>query len=368
MDVFWHPGKIPGRWVLIMDGSPESSNFSPATTTISVVIPVHNEVGNVAALQKELVPVLESLSMPWEICFVDDGSTDGTSLLLDQISHTFPNTRVIHLTRKFGQSAAIQAGLDHTHGEIVVTMDGDLQNDPHDIPHLIETLQKGYDIVHGWRRHRHDHWLTRRVPSLMANWLIRKITGVEIPDLGCAIRVMRRWVADCLELLGDAHRYLPIFAHSLGAKSTVVVVNHRPRQSGKSKYGLSRLFRVLCDIPVVLFLTRFRSRPMRFLVTLGVINAMLVATALLLSLLTLQSHSLTILAIVLATWAITTGGITTLGLGLVAELLERAGTNRHPAYIVRYMSGIEHESAVIPLSRENFRSIPSHAPVKRTGT
>ncbi|MGQ9504529.1 MAG: glycosyltransferase family 2 protein [Thermogutta sp.] len=325
-----------------MDGNWASPRFSPNKPSISVVIPVHNEVDNVLILEQELVSVLQTLSSSWEICFVNDGSTDGTEEKLNDIADTFPHTIAIHLTRRFGQAAALRAGFEHTRGDIVVTLDGDLQNDPRDIPHLLDKLNEGYDIVHGWRKNRQDRWLSRRMPSVLANWLISTVTGVNVPDLGCGIRAMRRWVADHLDLVGEMHRYLPILAENLGARSTVLAVNHRAREFGKSKYGLGRIFRVLCDIPVILWLTRFRWAPMRSLIGLGVINAMLIAGVLLFSLLIEGLFSARIpISVLLATSAIILGGIATFALGLVTELLVRGTSGPSGVYIIRYQSGHE---------------------------
>jgi len=352
-----------------MDGDSSFSTPVSREPGISVVIPVHNEADNVLVLQRELVSILECLPNPWEICFVDDGSTDGTDKTLDEIADTFPNTKVIHLTRRFGQSAALRAGFDHTRGEIVVTLDGDLQNDPSDIPGLIRKLDEGYDIVHGWRKNRRDRWLSRRVPSVIANWLIRKTTRVEVPDLGCGIRAMRRWVADNLELMGEMHRYLPVLADNIGAKWTVVVVNHRPRQSGRSKYGLGRTFRVLCDIPVVLWLTRFRWSPMRAFAILGITNAVVVTAAFLVSVV-LQSivFPAVSLSVLLSALAIMTGGITTFGLGLAAEALVRVGADKAPVYIVRSQVGRESESPILRLADRNLLPEQRRGRARPTGT
>jgi len=352
-----------------MDGDLAYSTPISKKPGISIVIPVHNEADNVSVLQRELVSVLQTLPNPWEICFVDDGSTDGTDKRLDDLADMFPNTKVVHLTRRFGQSAALRAGFDHTHGEIVVTMDGDLQNDPSDVPGLIRKLDDGYDIVHGWRKNRQDRWLSRRVPSLIANWFIRKTTGVEVPDLGCGIRAMRRWVADQLDLMGEMHRYLPILADNVGAKGTVVVVNHRSRQYGRSKYGLGRVFRVLCDMPVVLWLTRFRWTPMRIFALLGIANALVIVMVFLLSVILQWTLSPAIsLSVLLVALAIIAGGTTTFAMGLTAEILLRAQADRYPVYVVRSLVGHESESPILRLADRDLFSEQHGSRAKPTGT
>jgi len=352
-----------------MEGETRSPHTVVEKPTISVVIPVHNEVDNVLVLTRELVSVLETVPNSWEICFIDDGSTDGTEEKLNQIAALFPNTTVIHLTRRFGQSAALRAGFEHTHGEIVVTLDGDLQNDPRDIPQLLDKLSEGYDVVHGWRKNRQDRWLSRRVPSLLANWLIRNVTGVKVPDLGCGIRAMRRWVVDHLELVGEMHRYLPILVDNLGVKSTVLVVNHRSRQSGKSKYGLGRMFRVLCDIPVILWLTRFHWTPMRAFAFLGVLNSILITAVFAFSVLT-QKSFLSGMGLFgfFAVVAAILGGITTLAFGLVAELLVRISRDRSPVYVIRYQSGQEDTCLTLQLPQSAGTTGGNQTVIRLTGT
>jgi glycosyltransferase involved in cell wall biosynthesis len=352
-----------------MEGEMGNPHTLVGKPTVSVVIPVYNEVDNVLVLTRELVSVLETVPNSWEICFINDGSTDGTEEKLNQIACSFPNMTVIHLTRRFGQSAALRAGFEHTHGEIVVTLDGDLQNDPRDIPRLLNKLDEGYDVIHGWRKNRQDRWLSRRVPSLLANWLIRNVTGVKVPDLGCGIRAMRRWVVDHLDLVGDMHRYLPILADNLGARSTVLVVNHRSRQFGKSKYGLGRMFRVLCDIPVILWLTRFHWTPMRSFAFLGIINAMLVVMVSMFSVLIQNLFPLRlVIPVFFAMMAIIIGGSTTFAAGLVAELLVRVPTDRCPVYVVRYQSGQENSCLILQLPHGTRSAGPDQTTIRPTGT
>jgi glycosyltransferase involved in cell wall biosynthesis len=196
---------------------------------------------------------------------VDDGSTDGSYALLEQLAAKDPRVKVVRLRRNFGQTPALQAGIDWSRGDVVVTMDGDLQNDPEDIPLLLDKLAEGYDAVLGLRANRQDHLLIRKVPSLLANWLIRKVTGVEIRDMGCTLRALRRDLAESLPLYGELHRFVPVLAQQQGARLVQVPVRHHPRVAGRTKYNLSRTFRVVLDLITVKFLHSYLTRPMHVL-------------------------------------------------------------------------------------------------------
>ncbi|MGQ9913553.1 MAG: glycosyltransferase family 2 protein [Thermogutta sp.] len=233
-----------------------------AAAEVSVVIPLYNEEGNVRPLYEELVRALAGLGRPWEVCFVDDGSRDGTWDQLLDVAGDDSRVILVRFSRNFGQTTALAAGIRSTTGRIIVTLDGDLQNNPADIPRLLDVLERGYDVVHGRRQRRQDSFWTRRLPSLAANWLIRRVTGTEVRDLGCALRVMRRELAERLELIGEMHRFIPVMADSLGALSVEIDVQHRPRSSGRTKYGLGRTFRVLRDLAVLASLSRGRRTPM----------------------------------------------------------------------------------------------------------
>lgn len=233
-----------------------------AAAEISVVIPLCNEESNVRPLYEELVRALAGLGRPWEVCFVDDGSRDGTWEQLLDVAENNPHVILVRFSRNFGQTTALAVGIRSTTGRIIVTLDGDLQNNPADIPRLLDVLDRGYDVVHGRREKRQDGFWTRRLPSLVANWLIRRVTGTEVRDLGCALRAMRRELAERLELVGEMHRFIPVMADSLGAQSVEIDVRHRPRGSGRSKYGLGRTFRVLRDLAVLASLPRGRRTPM----------------------------------------------------------------------------------------------------------
>jgi len=214
---------------------------------ISIVIPLRDEETNVIPLHQELSGVMRGLNLPYEIILVDDGSEDRTFERLVEINEGDSCVRVIRFTRHFGQSAAFTAGFSHARGRFIVTLDGDLQNDPADIPRLLQ-VARDHDIVCGWRKARKDAVLTRHVPSVVANWLISMVTGIRLHDQGCSLKVLRAEVAKSLRLSPGMHRYLPAIASQLGGRITEVVVNHRPRRFGRSKYGLSRTFGVVRDI------------------------------------------------------------------------------------------------------------------------
>jgi glycosyltransferase involved in cell wall biosynthesis len=229
---------------------------------LSVVIPAYNEEENVPILYEKLKKVLDSLGEDYEIIFVDDGSTDGTYQRLKQLAEKDSRLKVIRFKRNYGQTAAMSAGFEHAKGDVIVTLDADLQNDPEDIPILLEKLKEGYHVVSGWRKDRKDPFLSRRLPSMIANWLISKITGVHLHDYGCTLKAYRAEVVKDLELFGDMHRFLPALTKRRGAKITEVVVRHHPRMFGKSKYGIGRTVRVLLDIMLVKFLNEYINKPL----------------------------------------------------------------------------------------------------------
>jgi glycosyltransferase involved in cell wall biosynthesis len=230
---------------------------------LSVIIPVHDELENIPLLHQELHTALASQELSYELVFVDDGSRDGSGRLLETLAERDDRVVLVQFRRNYGQTAAMQAGLEISRGAVLVTIDGDLQNDPADIPAMLATLDEGYDLVHGWRKERHDKWLSRRLPSLLANRLISRVTGVPIHDLGCTLKALRREIADELELYGEMHRFIPILAHARGARCREVVTHHRPRRFGTTKYGIARTFRVLLDLLTVKYMLDYFDRPMR---------------------------------------------------------------------------------------------------------
>jgi glycosyltransferase involved in cell wall biosynthesis len=236
---------------------------------ISVVVPMRNESLNVAALYTELTTVLVAFGRSYEIIAIDDGSTDDTFTLLAALQRKDRRLRVIRFRRNFGQTAAFAAGFAHARGLYIVTSDGDLQNDPHDIPGMIEIAERGTDIVAGWRKDRKDPFINRRLPSMIANAVISFSTGVKLHDYGCSLKVFRAEVVKGLKLYGEMHRFLPAIASEMGVSIVEKVVNHRPRRHGSSKYGISRTIRVLLDLLTVKFLISYSTRPLHIFGLLG---------------------------------------------------------------------------------------------------
>ena len=238
---------------------------------LSIVIPLYNEAPNIPELYRELRSALEAIDRTYEIILVDDGSTDETYALIEGLHADDPLVVVVQLRRNFGQTAAFAAGFDKARGQIIVTSDGDLQNDPGDIAPLLARLDEGYDIVCGWRQDRKDPWLTKVLPSKIANWLISVTTGVHLHDYGCSLKVFRSEVVKPLRLYGELHRFIPAIASEQGVDVAELVVNHRPRQHGLSKYGLSRTVRVVFDLVTVKFLLSYSTRPLQMFGPVGLI-------------------------------------------------------------------------------------------------
>lgn len=238
---------------------------------VSVVVPLFNEVDNVHPLHDALTRVLSGTGNQYELVLVDDGSRDGTAERLRQIAAVDPRVKVVLFRSNFGQTAALSAGLKHASGDAIVTLDGDLQNDPADIPLLLSKLEEGYDYVHGWRKDRQDALVLREIPSRIANRLIAKVTGVAVHDLGCALKAMRSEIAHELRLYGDMHRFITVLAARQGARCCEVVTRHHARRNGTSKYGISRTFRVILDLMTVYYLTRHLGSPMRLFGTPGLL-------------------------------------------------------------------------------------------------
>ncbi|HNQ22900.1 MAG TPA: glycosyltransferase family 2 protein [Phycisphaerae bacterium] len=239
---------------------------APTFCDLSVIIPIHNEEENVGPLLAELREVLDGTRLDYELLFIDDGSTDQSLERLRAAAAHCPRVVILELRRNFGQTAAIAAGFDYSRGRVIIPMDGDLQNDPRDIPALLAKLEgpPRCDIVSGWRKNRHDRWLTRKVPSSLANALIRKVTGVRIHDFGCTLKVYRREVLEGVSFFSELHRFLPALAVWHGAHITEMEVNHRPRTRGRTKYGLGRTVRVLLDLVTVKFLGTYMTKPLYF--------------------------------------------------------------------------------------------------------
>lgn len=313
--------------------------MSASGVELTVVIPVHNEEDNVVPLVEATRAVLDGLGRPWELIVVDDGSTDRTVERVREAAVRLPGLRLVRLRGNFGQSAALAAGFDLARGELVVTMDGDRQNDPADIPRLLDKLKEGYDVVSGWRRQRRDPFWSRRLPSRLANALISWITGVHLHDYGCGLKVYRREILRDIALYGEMHRFLPALARWVGATVGELPVTHRPRPAGASKYGLGRTVRVLLDLVTVKFLMSYWTRPIQIFGLLGL--ALVAAGAGLGALLSYQrivagiplaNRPILLLAVLLLL-----GGLQFVSIGLLGEMLVRTyhESQRKPVYIVR---------------------------------
>jgi glycosyltransferase involved in cell wall biosynthesis len=306
---------------------------------LSVVVPVYNEAENLEALVRELGATLDDLGWPAEIVAVDDGSTDRSFGLLVALHGQEPRLRVVRLTRNYGQTAALAAGIEQARGAVIVSIDADCQNDPRDIPRLLAALADGVDVVNGWRRERKDPWLTRRLPSQIANRLISLVTGTRLNDYGCTLRAMRAPLAKELRLYGELHRFIPALAADMGATVVEIPVAHRPRTAGRSKYGLGRTLRVALDLLTVKFLSGFSTRPIQLFGLLG-----LLCTVAGLTLITelgferlvlgvpLAGRPIVLLAILLAVV-----GVQFVSIGLLGEMLVRTyhESQAKPIYRVR---------------------------------
>jgi len=239
---------------------------------ISVIVPVYNEVENIETLSNSLINVLNMMGKSYEVILIDDGSTDGTSELLKSIAENNPVIKGIRFRRNFGQTAAMAAGFDYASGDIIISLDGDMQNDPADIPRLIAKLEEGYDVVSGWRKNRQDNFISRKFPSMIANKLISRLTGVHIHDYGCSLKAYRREIAKDLSLYGEMHRFIPALAGIEGARIVEMPVLHHARKFGKSKYNILRTFKVILDLMTVVFLRKFMTKPLHMFGKLGLLS------------------------------------------------------------------------------------------------
>ena len=306
---------------------------------LSIVIPIRNEALSLAELHSELTETLGSWGRSYEIIIVDDGSTDDSFKILAALQVVDPRLRVIRFRRNFGQTAAFAAGFDYARGRVIVTADGDLQNDPRDIPSLVDELDRGADIVCGWRKERKDHLVSRRLPSIVANWLISATTGVWLHDYGCSLKAFRAEVVKPLKLYGEMHRFLPAIASEQGVTIIEREVNHRPRRHGESKYGISRTVRVILDLLTVKFLLSYSTRPLQIFGLIGFVMVMLGAATMgwlvyvkLALGESIANRPLLLLGILLAFT-----GVQLVTLGLLAELQARTyhESQNKPTYVIR---------------------------------
>ena len=318
---------------------PEASSSAERTQNIdlSVVVPVFNERESLTLLDAEIRRALDNVQRTAEVIYVDDGSRDGSGQLLRQLAADAATTkdhptRVVTLRRNFGQTAAMSAGFDAAAGQVIIPLDADGQNNPADIPRLLKELDRGYDCVSGWRVARQDRGLTRRLPSQMANWLIGRVSGTQLHDTGCTLKAYRRDSLSQLRLYGDMHRFLPLYLAAQGARVTELPVDHRPRSCGVSKYGAERVLRVVCDLFLIRFLTRYATRPLQFFGRMALAGIFATVAATVLALI-LHCGWLTSLGISARDWAATplptiaavflVGSSLAIGLGLLAEVLMR---------------------------------------------
>ena len=310
---------------------------------VSIVVPLFNEVENIEQLHSQMAIVLDSLDKASEVVLVDDGSTDGTFEALKRIQSKDQRVWVIRLRRNFGQAAAFSAGFDFARGDVIVTMDGDLQNDPADIPRLLEKIDEGYDIVSGWRVRRKDIYLTRRLPSQAANALISKVTGVKLHDYGCSLKAYRMEVVKNIRLYGELHRFIPAIASWMGIRVAEIKVNHYPRKHGRSKYGLGRTVKVFLDLITVKFLLNYATRPLQVFGLAGMLSFIAgMALAIYLSILRLfygvglSDRPILLLAILLIML-----GVQLIVMGLLGELIVRTyhESQDKPIYAVREVLG-----------------------------
>jgi glycosyltransferase involved in cell wall biosynthesis len=306
---------------------------------VSVVIPIRNEEPSLVELHRELTATLAAWGRSYEIIVIDDGSTDESFETLARLQSGDPHLRVIRFRRNFGQTAAFSAGFDHARGRVIVTSDGDLQNDPRDIPAMVERLERGFDIVCGWRKNRKDALLSRKLPSTLANRLISAATGVRLHDYGCSLKVFRAEVVKSLKLYGEMHRFLPAIASEHGVLIDEVVVHHRPRQHGRSKYGIGRTIRVILDLVTVKFLLSYSTRPLQIFGLIGISMGLLgglisgwLAYQRLIEAQSLSNRPLLLLGILLIST-----GFQLVTLGLLAEIQARTyhESQNKPIYAIR---------------------------------
>jgi len=306
---------------------------------LSVVIPLYNEARSIPALHSELADVLDHLDCRSEVIVIDDGSSDGSFAALQAVHRRDARWIILRFRRNHGQTTALSAGFEKAAGEIVVTIDADLQNDPRDIPRLLEKLDEGYDIVSGWRRERKEPFLTRRLPSMLANRLISRVTGVRLHDYGCTLKAYRSVVVKNIQLYGELHRFIPAVASQIGVQVTEIAVNDRPRVHGSSKYGISRTIRVLLDLITVRFILGYSTRPLQIFGGIGLLACaaggllgLILSLEKLVANVDIGNRPLLILAALLII-----SGVQFISIGLVAEILVRSWheLRGHPVYMLR---------------------------------
>lgn len=319
----------------------------PATVALSVILPVYNEAPNLEQLNLKLTDALERLNRSYEVIYIDDGSIDRSLALLREIAARDSRVRVISLRRNYGQTAAMSAGIDHARGQILIPMDADLQNDPVDIERLLEKLDEGYDVVSGWRKDRKDTWLTRQLPSRLANRLISRLSGVKLHDYGCSLKAYRRDALTGVKLYGEMHRFIPIYAGWAGGRVTEIPVTHHPRSAGKSKYGLSRTIKVIFDLITIEFLSRYLTKPLYLFGSAGLVCLLVSFLAFILSLYYRFVEGVHLNRMPLATLSMImfAMGVQFIFMGLLAEMVVRTyhESQDKPTYLIRERINIDED-------------------------
>ena len=307
----------------------------------SIVVPFYNEQENVSPLYMKLTEVMETLGEPYELVFVDDGSRDNTFKVLTDIYEHDRRVHLVRLRRNFGQTAGLKAGFDFAHGEIIISMDGDLQHDPEEIPRFVKKIDEGYDLVSGWRHQRRDHWLMRQIPSRVANWMMAKLSGIELHDFGTTFKAYRREIIQEIQLYGELHRFIPALASSTGAKIAEVPIVNLERQSGKSNYGIGRTIRVFLDLIIVKFLLDYSTRPLQFFGLIGMSGAGLGFFVALFLVYEKLYHHVPIMTehgpLMLLAVALLVSGMQFISMGLLGEIVTRTyyESQNKPIYALR---------------------------------
>jgi len=319
----------------------------------SIVVPFHNEEENVTELYDRLKAVMEAAGEPFELVFVDDGSRDNTFWLLQQIASVDRRVVIVKLRRNFGQTSALAAGFDHAEGEYVIAMDGDLQHDPNDIPMFLYKLREGYDIVSGWRKQRIDNFVMRRVPSRVANWLMAKLSGVELHDFGTTFKAYRRQVVQEVPLYGELHRFIPALASAYGATICEIPIRNVNRERGESHYGISRTFRVFFDLITIRFLLKYMSRPLHFFGSCGAISSITGSAIALYMLIEKLMYHINVMdehgPLLVFAAVLIVAGVQLIALGLLGELQVRhfhEPTKRAPYTVDRVLRSSHSQSAL----------------------
>jgi dolichol-phosphate mannosyltransferase len=313
---------------------------------ISIIIPVFNESESIGYLLDEVLNVMCSNKLNFEIVVVNDGSQDSTSNVLDELTIKIKELSVISLRTNYGQTAAMAAGFDNSNGEVVITLDGDLQNDPNDIPKLITHINEGYDLICGWRYDRKDKLINRRIPSKIANKLIANVTGLKLHDYGCSLKAFKKEILDDIKLYGELHRFLPVLAKIEGAKIKEIKVNHRSRKYGSSKYGIDRTFRVLMDLLTVWFMTKFLTRPMYGFGFVGIISILVsLGMTSYLFIIKLLGNDIGNRPMLMFALILGIAGVQLFSFGLLGELLIRTyhESQNRPIYRIRKIQSISNE-------------------------